>query len=425
MVSPMSINAAPKRKMDPLLGIFLTVFIDLLGFGMFIPDLQLRGRSLSIEMLGDAATPQKIAVITGLILGVYSLAQLLTATWLGGISDRKGRRTILLFSSALTVVSYLMYGFASHVWMVILARALNGIAAANLSVAFAYVADITKPEERAKGMGLMGAAFGLGFILGPPAGALILHLAHNNPAWLGIVGAVISTVNFTYISLFLPESLKEPKETKARLLHDFAQAFRSPDLSILLLMMFATGVGFTNLETTYFQLLASDHWIFRLGEHARTSGAIILTAVGVVGAFMQGFLVRIITPKWGEVRMLRIGLLFMAPSLALIPFYPLWAPALFAVVCLGVSNGLAGPALNSLISRNAPKTIQGGIFGITQSLGALARVIGPLVANPLFAWKPYAPYLLGGGVILLPALASWRLKPPPKFDGEAQAVVGH
>ncbi len=408
---------------NPLLGIFLTVFIDLLGFGMFIPDLQLRGRSLSIEMLGSGASVQRIAFITGMMLGVYSLAQLLTAPWLGRLSDRKGRRAILLFSSGLTVVSYLMYGFGTHVWMVILSRALNGIAAANLSVAFAYVADVTEPQERAKGMGLLGAAFGLGFILGPPAGALILHLSGNNPAWLGIVGAAISTINFAYIAVLLPESLTAPKVSEGHLVHDFLLAFRSPALAILLLMFFAVNIGFTNLETTYFQLLADRNWIFKLGEHARSSGAIILTAVGVVGAIMQGVVVRIVTPKWGEVRMLRFGLLLMAPVLAMVPFFPLWIPALLTVVLLGISNGLAGPAINSLVSRNAPSSVQGGIFGITQSLGGLARVIGPLISNPLFAWRPYAPYLLGGGIILVPALLAWTLKPPPESAAAGDAVV--
>lgn len=411
--------------MSPLVAIFLTVFIDLFGFGMFIPDLQLRGKELAETAIGPHGSAAQIGFLTGAVLAIYSLAQLITAPILGRLSDRKGRRSVLLISSALTVVSYLFYAFAEHYWAVGISRALSGIAAANLGVAFAYVSDITTTEDRAKGLGLMGAAFGLGFILGPPTGAMILVAGHNHPMWLGLAGASLAIVNLAFIIFIVPESLKSPKVEKGHLLSDFSTALKAPGLRVLLLMFFAIGIGWTNLESTYFQLIEDKRWIFHTGEDARRVGAIILACVGIVMAFMQGFAVGKITPKLGEVRMARYGLLFMAPALALVPFMPLWIPTLITVVALGITNGLAGPSINSLISRTAPRTIQGGIFGVTQSLGALARVIGPLMSNPLFAFRPYAPYVLGGTILLIPALLAWTLRIPAPENLTDATVIGH
>ena len=416
-----------KPKISPLFAIFLTVFIDLLSFGMFIPDLQLRGNSLSRELLGATANPQSIGFVTGATLGIFSLSQLLSAPFMGRLSDQRGRRSVLLVSCALTVLSYVLYAFATHIWALGLSRVLSGIAAANLGVAFAYVADVTTPQDRAKGLGLMGAAFGLGFILGPAIGALILLASHDNPIWLGVIGAVVATINLAFIILFVPESRPVQNESKAKssFVNEFKIALRAPGLGLLLLMFFAVGLGFTNLESTYFLLLKQPDWIFNAGEHTKQTGALILCAVGVVGAFMQGYMVRILTPKLGELKMLRIGLCCMVPALTLVPFCPLWVPTLLVVTFLGVSNGLTGPSINSLISRTSPKSIQGGVFGITQSLGALARFIGPVVSNPLFAWKPYAPYLLGAGIILIPALLSSTVKMPEDSGDSGELVVGH
>ncbi len=407
----MSLNPT-KRTMPPIIGIFLTVFLDLMSFGMFIPDLQLRGKLIAEKTLGIGASETSVGWLVGIMLASFSLAQLLTSTYLGRISDIKGRRIVLLITAALSVVSYVIYANAATLPLILVSRVLSGIAASNLGVAFAYIADVTKPEDRAKGLGLLGAAFGLGFILGPVAGGLILKFSNDNPVWLGYIGAVLCTINFLYILFFLPESLKEPKESKGHLISDLRKALATPGLGLLLLMFFAINIAFTNLETTYFQLLETEHWIFNLGGHAKEVGSYILAVVGLTGVFMQGFLVRKLTPKYGEVKMLRWAYIGYIPVLALIPFCPLWAPQIIGAILLAVCSGLSQPTISSLISRTAPKELQGGIFGITQSLGALARCIGPVMSNPLFHWKPYSPYLLGAGMILFPAFAAWTLKQP-------------
>lgn len=394
-----------------MLAIFLTVFLDLLSFGLFIPDLQLRGVELAGRLLGSSDHP-RIGFYVGASLGVFSLAQLLTAPLLGRLSDRVGRRRILILTTVLSIGSYLVYSQAETFWIVIVARVLSGIAAANLGVAFAYMADVTEPKERAKGMGLIGAAFGMGFILGPVAGALLLKAGNNHPALLGYAGAALGVLNLVYVVAVLPESRPVTQAQTGRFFGDLGRAFRTPTLALMLVMFFALNLGFTNLETTFFQLLAEKRWIHGLGPDARQTGAYILGIVGVVSAVMQGLIVRIATPRFGEVRLLRFAYLGLVPALALTPFLPLWAPMVLGVVFLGICTGLAQPSLSSLISRSAPRELQGGVFGITQGLGAVARFLGPLISNPLFHWKPYAPYLLGAGIALIPACAVWWLRMP-------------
>ncbi len=410
-----------RKRMKPVVGIFLTVFLDLLSFGLLIPDLQLRGRQLASEYLGHAASSSAVGLYTGITLAVFSLAQLITSPLLGRLSDRIGRRKILLVTTILSTMSYLVYAHASMLWIVILARILSGVAAANVGVAFAYIADVTKPEERAKSLGMIGAAFGLGFIFGPVAGGLLLKFGHNSPLVLGYVGAALAAINFLFVFFILPESLVAKRE-KSHFFSDFKTAFATPGLSLMLVMFFTIGFGFTNLETTFFQLLQDPNWIFHQGDGAKQTGSYILGIVGVVSVIMQGYVIRLASPKFGEVNILRFAYLGYVPILALVPFAPLWIPLILTVILMGICSGLAQPSLSSLISRSAPATIQGGIFGVTQALGALARFLGPLVSNPLFGWRPYAPYLLGAAVIMFPAAAAWKLKMPTS-PGHANAIV--
>ena len=403
-----------KPILTPILGIFLTVFFDLLSFGLFIPDLQLRGKELSIQALGQAATEGQIGFLTGFSLAIFSLTQLITSPMLGRLSDRIGRRKILLFTTVLSVLSYVVYAHADSYWIILLSRALSGVAAANLGVAFAYVADVTKPEERSAGMGAVGAAFGLGFVLGPGLGAYLLYVSHNSAALIGYVGAAMALVNLIYVYFLLPESHSEKSESN-HFFADLKLAFTTPGLNLMIAMFFAISLGFTNLESTFFILLADKDWIYHLGGDARQAGGILLVAVGVVMVIMQGFVVRKLTPKYGELKLVRYAYLGYAPSLAIVPFLPLWIPMLLGIIVMGTCNGLAQPSLSSLISKASPKQLQGGVFGVTQALGALARCIGPIVSNPLFAWKPYAPYLLGALIVLFPALLSWKLKPNPEM----------
>jgi DHA1 family tetracycline resistance protein-like MFS transporter len=385
------------RKPPPILAIFLTVFIDLLGFGLVIPDIQLRG-----DLLGATGLTR------GLLLASFSIAQLLTAPMLGRWSDKVGRRNVLLLTTVLAITSYAFYANAELLWIMFAARILNGIAGANISVAYAYIADITKPQDRAKSFGLIGIAFGLGFIFGPVIGAHLIHLGGGHPYIMGYTAAGLSLLNFLFVFFFLPESRHhkpEPGESRS-LIENMRIAFSSPALAILLALFFVYNFAFSNLESTYF-LLAVKH--FHLTQQ---EGSYILAFVGIVGAIMQGFIIRWAAPRFGEVRLIRFAFFLQIPAFALIPFLPPWAPQLFLCLFLGIGGGLLQPSISSLISRRTPREIQGSTFGVSQSLGALARITGPLVSNPLFDWRYWAPYALGSLVFLIPAGLAWRLTMP-------------
>ncbi len=415
----------PKKGLSPIFAIFITVFIDLLSFGVFIPDLQLRGRKLAIEALGSANHPQ-LGLLIGISIASFSLAQLLTATRLGALSDQIGRRKVLLATAVLNVLSYVVYAHADNLPTMILARVLNGIAAANLGVAFAYIADISKPEERAKSLGLIGAAFGMGFILGPALGSLLLLVNHDSPLILGYVGAAFCCVNVFFIWKYLPESLKT-MSTSARkgTITLLSEAFKMPGLNLLLAMFFVLQLGFTNLESTFFQLLAAKNWIHHLpDDRVKIAGAFILIWVGIIGASMQGKVIGIVAPKFGEVKLLRFAFLVYVPAFFFVPYVPLWLPMLTGCLFLGIASGIAQPSLSSLISRTAPGEIQGSVFGVTQSLGALARFVGPLMSNPLFQVKPSLPYTVGTALILVPAIASIWIKMPAKVATD-EVVIAH
>jgi len=417
-------KSRPKLGQASLFGVFLTVFLDMLSFGIFIPDLQLRGAQVAAAKIGVSpeSTDSRLGLLVGFSLAVFSLTQLLAAPWIGRMSDRHGRKLVLLITAALNLLGYLCYAHAQSYEMMLAARVLGGLGAANLGVAFAYVADITTPENRAKGLGMMGAAFGLGFILGPALGTVLLKIGNDSPLTLGYAGAFLILINIIYIQFGLVESYK-PEDRDAHapsLIENFKVAIQTPNLRILLLMFFVLSLGFTNLETTYFQLLADKRTVFGLSD-PKTAGGVVLVLVGFVAVLMQGFLVPKLTPRYGEVKLARFGLLCTAPALALVPYAPLWLFALPVIALLGIGNGAAQPSISSLVSRSSPKSMQGGIFGITNALGALARCIGPMISAPLFRIEPSGPYWLGAGLILIPAVAAWWLKQPA--DSEAGAEV--
>ncbi len=425
-----SSDSPRSKRPGPILAIFLTVLIDMLGFAMFIPDLQIRGEDVVRRTLGIAAgaADPRIGWLVGFQIAAFSLAQLIVSPFLGRLSDTRGRRSVLLISSGLAVVAYAVYAFAPSYPFLILSRVLSGVAAANLGVAFAYVADVTEPKDRSKSLGLLGAAFGIGFIIGPSLGALLLRVSDDSPVLLGTVAAVLAAVNFLFIVFLVPESLPEERRNKGRnLVGDLKTAFSSPTLALLLAIFFMIQLGFTGLETTFFRLLERRDWIFGYGHDAKNIGAYVLGLVGITAAVMQGLVIRKLPPGTDDRAVLRWAYLLFIPSLALIPFTPLWYPGVFVTIALGVSNGLAQPTLSGLISRNAPVAIMGGVFGVTQALGALARVLGPLIGNPLFELRPWLPYVVGAALACIPAVLVWttKLDLRPVATGDPDTVVAH
>lgn len=391
--------------LPPLPGLMLTVFLDLLAFGMFIPDLQLRGKEFGLS-----------GFALGLLFSSYSIAQVIAAPWLGQLSDGKGRRIVLIVSSTLSCLSYLVYANLHHsIVLLTLSRVLLGIASANLGVAFAYAADISTEEDRAKSVGALGASVGVGFIVGPVIGAILLKLGGGGTHVLGLSGATLVFINLLYIIFFLPEPVRtHTVKEKSKAFDSFKIAFKTPSLAILLVMLTVLGLGFTNLESTFFLLLGSPHSVFHLADNtARTVGSYLLGTVGVCSALSQGVFTRFLTPRLGEALILRICYPVMGISILMVPFFPLWAPAFLACGCLAFSSGLSNPCLNSLLSKAAPPELQGSVFGISQSLQGFARLFGPLISLPLFAVNVHYPYALGAVLIFVASAISYMIRLTP------------
>lgn len=408
-------------RLPKTLALFTTVFLDILSFGLVIPDVQLRAEDLTKQFsLGPwsfaSSDPKTIGLLVGITLALYSLAQFLVAPTLGKLSDRLGRRPILVITCALAVAAALLYAFAYSLPVMWLSRIILGLAGANLGVAYAYASDISSAEERPKTMGLLGMAFGLGFMFGPPAGALLLKAGNNQPTLLGICSAGLALLNLLFVIFFLPEPDRLPAEQtldRSRWA-ELKAAFGTPGLRSLLALFFVANFAFANLESTFYRV---GELVYKVDYLATT---MVLVCVGLVMAVTQGGLVRILAPKFGELNLLRAGYLFQAPTLASIPFVPWGLPVFLGASVLGLSNGVAQPSLSSLISKAAPRHMVGRVFGINQSLGALARIVSPIVANVLFGVSPWVPYVFAATLMVIPTCMTWFLAPsdpllePPK-----------
>lgn len=386
------------RSLHPLIAIFLTVLLDLLTFGMFISDIQIRGRHLGASGL-----------TMGLMIASFSACQLIFAPSIGRLSDRFGRRGVLIATLFLRVISFLCYAHAYSLFWMFIARGFAGIAAANISVAYAYVADVTSPKERARGLGLIGAAYAIGFIFGVPFGAWLIELGNHQPILLGYTAAFLAIINLLYVIFGLPESVTKKQIKLLRRTHtsqfrDIITALKTPHLGLLIILYFAANFSFSNLESTFMQL---NYFQFGLTQY---QAGLALAYIGIVSAIVQGGLLRKLVPLFGEVNLIRIGYLLQAPMLILIPFSSPWLSLLLVVTFLSVGRGFSDPCLNSVISRATPKDMQGQIFGINQSVAALARMLSPTIANALFVVADWIPYALAGAVMIIPLLGAMKIK---------------
>jgi MFS family permease len=380
--------------------LFAIIFVDLVGFGLVIPLLPFYAEQ-------QGASPQLVT----LVMASYSAAQLFAAPLWGRISDRHGRRPVLLVSLVGSVASYIWLGAASALWMLFAARLLAGACAGNIAAAQAYIADVTTPENRAKGMGMVGAAFGLGFIVGPALGGV---LAGADPAHPGaapaFLGAGLSFLAFLGTLLFLKESLPPERRGKARRIGRIAaltEAFGRPTLRLLIAIYFAVIFAFSAMETT-FAMWASR----QLGWGALQVGA-LLAYVGLISAAMQGGLIGRLTRLFGEVRLLLAGATAIILGLVLLPLAYGLLLLLPAMALLALGMGMTQPSINSLVSRRAGGHEQGQVMGVTQSVGSFARIVGPALAGVVFAvFGRQAPFFFGAAVMALAALLAARLDRP-------------
>jgi len=386
--------------------IFLTVFIDLIGFGIIIPLLPIYATNFN-------ASTWEIPALQS----TFSLMQFVFAPLLGRLSDRIGRRPVLLTSTAGAAISYAVFAYGSglqgHSALLLLfvSRAFAGLCGANIGVAQAYIADITPPAERSKRMGLIGMAFGLGFVLGPFIGGKARGLF--GPAGPGWVAASLCAVNFILAFLILPESRKPNSEHVAERPH-FAQWMHTmtrPTVGLLIGIFFLATFCFACFEITLGLLVLKK---FSLGTTSAESIQIasnLFMFAGIVGAVFQGGATGRLVKILGEPKLIAVSLFCVALSLGLMPFAAGWFQIYLFVALLAIGSSMTRPPVFGMISNLTSANEQGVTIGVAQSAGSVARIVGPFFAFPLFAFKPALPYLLCAAVSLFTGILAWQRLP--------------
>ena len=412
-----------KRK-PSLLVVFLTVFIDLIGFGIVVPLVPIYSRHYGAP-----------GWLIGAIIASFSAMQFVFSPVWGRLSDHHGRRPILLISTAGAALSYVLFafgsGFENHtaaLWALLISRVFAGACGGNITVAQAYIADITPPENRSKRMGLIGMAFGLGFIFGPAISGMALKLfGATGPGW---AAAALCAANFVLAFCILAESWKPDANptTRRPRLSQWGHTLSQPKIGSLILVFFLATFAFSCFESTL-PLLVSDN--FNLGitvDETRPATTVISLFVfcGIIGAFIQGGAIGRLVKMFGEPKLIALSLFLTGISLALLPFlkgegqlkwlavlrfadWP-WIKMLLVLALLAVGTSLTRPPVFGLLSNLTPADEQGATIGVAQSAGALARIFGPLFAATLYLRVPMLPYVICGAIsIVAGVLASWRL----------------
>lgn len=368
--------------------IFLTVFIDLLGFGILIPILP----SFSIKELGVDESA------IGIAIAIYSLVQFLFNPILGKISDKHGRRPVIIACLFLNALGYIVFAFTHSYLMLLISRAIAGVGGSSIGVAQAYIADVTTREERSKGMGLIGAAFGLGFVFGPLIGGLLSNFGYMIT---GLAAASFSLGAFMLTIFYLPESLKlaelnnSPKQYIRRKLIDFGamkNVLKNPGLAILIFLFFVLTFSFANIYGT-FALLGIKVYGFTDMQNGYMFGII-----GLSSAIVQGGLIGRINKVMSKKNILIIASFLIMIMLAFIPYAQTFLGLSIVSIILSYGTGTFQPTILSLISEVVSDAEQGITLGLNQSLASFARVLGPLWGGFAFKYFGYPfPFLTGAG----------------------------
>jgi multidrug resistance protein len=379
--------------------LFFTVFVDLIGFGIVLPLLPIYA-----DQIGASGTQ------IGLLVVSYSIAQLFFAPIWGRLSDRFGRRRILIIGLLGSAASYLVFAFAGSIAILLLSRILAGVGGANISVAQAYVADITSPEERSGKLGILGSAFALGFVFGPALGGILAPIAPELP---GLVASALCAINAVLAIFFLTESLPAHLRTgrasrvasgRGLRLGDLLQR---RDILLLLTLSFLFTAAFAVMHPTFALLVSGQFGL------SATAVGWLFALLGFVSAMTQGVLVPTLSRRIGEAAIVRSCALPLALGLALVGVTSSFSILIVGTSLMGFGIGASMPALTGLLSRMAPAERQGGSLGIGQSASALARIAGPLLGGVLWdlggaSWT----YLAGSALALLAGLGSLILRQP-------------
>lgn len=383
--------------------IFVTIFIDLMGFGILIPILPtFASKELGISNFG-----------IGSVIAIFSLMQFVFNPMLGKLSDRIGRRPVILVTQLMTAASYLIFAFSNSFALLFFSRMLAGLGGSNIGVAQAYIADITSREERAKGMGVIGAAFGLGFVFGPVIGALLAKYGYHVA---GLGSAFFTLTAFTFAYFRLPESLKE-KKTEGKI------KIKIFDFSFAKHIMSNTSIGF--LIVLFFLIIFSIAIIYGmfaiLGHNfyhfSDQQNGMLFGITGLVGAAIQAGFIRTLSHKLNDKTIVLIGIFFMMIGLGLLPYGGNFLGVAIIISIMAVGAGILQPIIPGMISKYSPEDQQGAILGFSQSISAFARVLGPLWGG--FSYDAFGyqyPFITGAAFTLITFIAAFYLLKTNKME---------
>lgn len=385
-----------------LLTLFLIVFVDLMGFGILLPNQQYYGQMFGLSdfwlvMIGPS----------------YSIFQFLFSPLLGRWSDRIGRRKVLMISQLGTLLGFFILWLAHFytgpaaaigITLLFASRVIDGISGGNIAIAAAYAADITTSENRAKGMGVIGAAFGLGFIFGPLIGGLVgkfLGLAYV-PVAASVFSIAALILTYLTLSETVQPGVSQPNSDARRFsFHAMVRVLSRPIIGFLILTAFVNGFAFAGMEQTL-SLLVQRRLDLTPSE-ASMKSAYLFAGIGVLIAMVQGGLIRRLVKRFGEVRLVVVGPILTAIGLAVIgadiPHNWPWGSFILGCAFLAVGSSLFNPSVQSLISRHASDREQGEVLGVNQGMASLARAVGPLLAAFLYPFiSPSAPYYVSAAI---------------------------
>jgi multidrug resistance protein len=392
-------------------------FTDFTGFGLVIPLLPFWAEHLGAGPVG-----------VGLILTTYALAQFLFTPILGTLSDRYGRRPVIITSLCIEALAFALTALAGSLPFLLLARLIGGLGASNIGSAQAVVADVTPAEERAKGMGLIGAAIGLGFVVGPALGGGLAMPGTTVPFW---VAMGVALINMLLVLSLLPETRPRREASAAKgetdghagivvVLAGWRQALHYPAVARLVLVNLLFTVAFTAMEAVF--PLFTQH-IFGWGA---VQNGYIFTYVGIIIVIMQGGLVGQLVKRFGEKRLLLVGLVLLAAGLALLPWSTQLALLLVAPGILSAGDGAVNPTISTLLSFASPLEAQGEAQGFAQGMAGLGRIIGPLIAGSLFtASNPGTPFFIGAGLVIVAAIVALPALPTAKLTNASAHETVH
>lgn len=377
----------------PLITIFLIVFIDLLGFGLILPLLPFIAEKFE-------ADPFQI----GLLVATYSFFQFISAPILGRLSDRYGRKKLLVISQIGTAIGFFLLGIAQTLPLLYLSRIIDGITGGNISIAQAYIADITTKKDRAKGMGVIGAAFGLGFMLGPAVGGYLSNFSFAAPAFFATVVALFTAL---MTILFLQETVNTKKAVKSQKtefsFQTLIQILSQQPLGLLILVFFMISLAFSGLQATY-ALWALDKFGFGPSQIGY-----LFTYIGLLAVISQILILPRVVKRLGEAKTIKYSLPIIAVGFLMIPFSIHLALLLIANALIVIGNSLSSPSISALASENVDEKEFGGALGILQSGASLGRILGPILGGILFArFSPNAPFVISGGILILTSLLCIR-----------------